>query len=84
MKAKILMLLFSFVMLTGCCANGGCGGNSCGGCTVGYWSTDCPIPNTGGASEAAFTDIGNVCTSSSCAREYYSSCNGGCNSGTNW
>jgi hypothetical protein len=86
MKAKMLMILFSFVMLTGCCTNGCGGGNSCGGCDVGYWSTSCPTPNSGGASEAAFTDIANVCKGSSCAIDYYAGCGGsnGCNSSTNW
>jgi hypothetical protein len=84
MKAKVIMVLFSFLILTGCCSNG-CG--TCGGCDVGYWSTSCPVPNSGGASEAAFTDIANVCQDGSgCARSYYSAgCNsGGCNSSTNW
>ena len=82
MKAKMVMILFAFVLLTGCCMNG-C--PSCGGCDVGYWSTTCPTPNSGGASEAAFTDIGNVCNGSTCGTTYYSSgCgNGGC-SGGNW
>jgi hypothetical protein len=63
MKAKLLIIVSCLVMLSGCSTY-----SPCTGCEVGYWSTTCDIPNSGGASEAAFTDIaydgtpGDCCT----------------------
>jgi hypothetical protein len=55
MKAKLLMLVFSMLLLAGCQGSGA----GCGGCVSGYWSTSCNVPNSGGASESQFTQIAN-------------------------
>ncbi len=77
MKAKLITVMFALVLLSGCCAMGGC--------TSSYWYTNCPTPSTGGASEAAFTDITNTCNGDGCASGYYSSCyTSGCHASSNW
>jgi hypothetical protein len=57
MKIKLLTLVISLSMLAGCCASR----SGCSNCTVGYWSTTCPTPSSGGLSEAAFTDVSSTC-----------------------
>jgi hypothetical protein len=55
MKAKLMMLIFSVLLLSGCQS----AGQGCGGCVTGYWATSCNTPNSGGASESQFTTVGN-------------------------
>jgi hypothetical protein len=55
MKVKLLMIVFSMLLLSGCQGSGA----GCGGCVSSYWSTTCNVPNSGGASESAFTAMGN-------------------------
>lgn len=63
MKVNFLILVCSLGLLTGCCTTGSCGGDSSsgcgGGCVTGYWSTTCSVPNSNGASESGFVDVGN-------------------------
>lgn len=87
MKAKLLIFILSFVALTGCCSTGS---NGCGGCQSSYWSTTCDVPNSGGAAESAFTDVGSVCPAGNCECHvcnvgYYSNCKScGAYAGPNW
>jgi hypothetical protein len=55
MKVKLVMLVFSMLLLSGCQGSGA----GCGGCVSGFWSTSCNIPNSGGASESQWTTIAN-------------------------